>query len=151
MRKWYALTCPVCGFRFQPSKFNPTVKPIRYPVQIVTGGGRAKGFKVVEYLPWSTLPALMKSNLYNSLQCVYDRLAAASDKFYETLGFLSPRMKLLIEELQKSYPDSYIISPFQNYARTYAVQQDITDAYAKQDDYSKVYSYLLSIETQRCV
>jgi len=58
------------------------MKPILYPAQIVTGGGRAKGFRVVKYLPWSTLPTFRQTDVWNSLLGLYNRLGAAYDHFY---------------------------------------------------------------------
>ena len=121
------------------------MKPILYPVQIVTGGGRAKGFKVVKYLPWSTLPTFKNKDVWNSLLCLYNRLGAAYDRFYEVLGFLSPKMKTLLQQLQRTYADSYRTSPFREYARVYAQigsLQDIVEPYCE-DDYPEAYSHLL--------
>lgn len=121
------------------------MKPILYPVQIVTGGGRAKGFRVVKYLPWSTLPTLRQTEVWNSLLCLYNRLGAAYDHFYRVLGFLSPKMKTLLQELQRSYAHSYRTSPFSEYARLYASMQslqDIVEPYT-QDDYPEAYAHLL--------
>ena len=146
MKQWHALTCPVCGFRFPLKKFNPTIKPILYPIQIVTGGGRAKGFRVVEYLPWSTLPTLRHTDVWNSLLCLYTRLGVAYDHFYHVLGFLSPKMKMLLQELKKSYTHSYRTTPFPEYAGVYAstkTSQDIMEPYCK-DDYPEAYAHLLT-------
>lgn len=143
MKQWFSLTCPVCGFRFPLNKFNPTMEPILYPVQIVTGGGRAKGFRVVKYLPWSTLPKLRQTDLWNSLLCLYNRLGAAYDRFYEVLGLLSPKMKTLLQKLQRTYTDSYRTSPFQEYARVYASSQllpDIVEPYCE-DNYANSLAY----------
>jgi len=145
LKKWFALTCPVCGFRFPLKKFKPAMNPILYPVQIVTGGGRAKGFKVLKYLPWSTLPKIRQTEVWNSLLCLYERLGTAYDHFYEVLGFLSPKMKTLLQELQRSYADSYRISPFSEYAQAYAPSkslQDIVEPYC-QDDYPEAYTHLI--------
>jgi predicted choloylglycine hydrolase len=121
------------------------MKPIVYPVQIVTGGGRAKGFTVEKYLPWSTLPTLKQTNTWNSLLCLYDRLGAAYDNFYQVLGFLSPEMKKVMKELQTSYEDTYRTSLFPEYARVYAPtqsHQDIAEPYGE-DDYPRTYAHLL--------
>ena len=145
MKKWFALTCPVCGFRYTLKKFNPTIEPILYPVQIVTGGGRAKGFKVAKYLPWSTLPTFKQTDVWNSLLCLYNRLGAAYDHFYQVLGFLSPKMKTLLQELQKSYSNPYRTSPFPEYAHVYASMeslQNIAEPYST-DDYPEAYAHLL--------
>jgi hypothetical protein len=56
------------------------MKPIEYPVQIVTGGGRAGGFKVEQYLQWATLPSLKQTAAWKSILCLCDRLGAAYDK-----------------------------------------------------------------------
>ena len=146
MKQWHAFTCPVCGFRFPPKKFNPTMKPILYPVQIVTGGGRAKGFRVLKYLPWSTLPTLRQTDVWNSLLCLYNRLGAAYDHFYHVLGFLSPKMQMLLQELQKSYTHSYRTTTFPEYAGVYASTErstDIIEPYFK-DDYPEAYAHLLT-------
>ena len=121
------------------------MEPILYPVQIVTGGGRAKGFTVAKYLPWSTLPTLKQTDVWNSLLCLYNRLGAAYDHFYQVLGFLSPKMKTLLQELQRSCADSYRTSPFSEYARVYASMessQDIAKPYC-QDDYPEAYAHFL--------
>ena len=122
------------------------MKPILYPIQIVTGGGRAKGFRVVKYLPWSTLPTLNQINVGKSLLHLYNRLGAAYDHFYEVLGFLSPKMRMLLQTLQKSYADSYQTGLFHNYAKAYTSMEsshNIVDAY-HEDDYSKSYSHLFT-------
>jgi len=145
LKKWFALTCPVCGFRFPLKKFNSSIKPIVYPVQVVTGGGRAKGFRVAKYLPWETLPTLRQTDVWSSLLCLYDRLGAAYDHFYEVLGFLSPNMKTLLQELQKSYVNSYRTSPLPEYAQVFGSMgssQDIAAPYCE-DDYPEAYSRLL--------
>jgi len=139
------LTCPVCGFRHTLKKFNSTIRPIVYPVQVVTGGGRAKGFKVAKYLPWSTLPTFRQTAVWDSLLCRYNRLGAAYDHFYQVLGFLSPNMKTLLQELQKSYANSYQTSPLPEYAQVYAStgsSQNIATPYCG-DDYPEAYSRLL--------
>ena len=146
MKKWFALTCPICGFRYPLKKFTPTIKPIVYPVQIVTGGGRAKGFSVEKYLPWSTLPTLKQTGAWNSLLCLYGRLGAAYDNFYQVLGFLSPEIRKIIQELQKSYAHAYQTNPLSEYTRAYASAQalpDIAEPYTD-DDYSGVYAHLLN-------
>ena len=124
-RKWPALTCPVCGFRFPPRKFNPTMKQILYPVQIVTGGGRAKGFHVEEYIPWEALPKLQQTDIWPSLLCLYTRLASAYDHFYEVLGFLSPEISKILHELQKSYADAYGANPIHDYSYAYTKTQSL--------------------------
>ena len=146
MKKWFALTCPICGFRYPLKKFTPTIKPIIYPVQIVSGGGRAKGFSVEKYLPWSTLPTLKQTNAWNSLLCLYERLGAAYDNFYHVLGFLSPEIGKIIQELQKSYAHVYQANPPSDYARAYASAQtlpDISEPYIEHD-YSGAYAHLLN-------
>lgn len=119
------------------------MRPFLYPVQIVTGGGRAKGFRVAKYLPWSTLPTLKQTVVWDSLLCLYNRLATAYDEFYRVLGFLSPKMKTLLQELQGSYAHSYGTSPFPEYAGVYApteASQDIAEPY-REDDYPEAYAH----------
>lgn len=148
--QWYALTCPVCGFRFPTKKFCPTMKPIVYPVQIVSGGGRAKGFKVMKYLPWSTLATLQQTDAWVSVLCLYERLGSAYDRFYETLGFLSPQMKKLLQELQRPYGGSYSTSQFPDYSNVYSttdLSEKVTDAYPDVD-YSGVYEHLLTHQVE---
>ena len=138
------MTCPVCGFRYPLKKFKPDMKQIVYPVQIVTGGGRAKGFKVVEYLLWSILPSLKETDIWNSLLYLYNRLGAAYDQFYEVLGFLSPKMRVLLQRLQRKYTDSYQANPLREYARVYSSTQllpDIVEPYCE-CDYPEAYSHL---------
>jgi len=146
MRRWYSLTCPVCGFRYPLKKFGPSLDPILYPLAIVTGGGRARGFKIVKYLPWSALPSLKDTAVETSLQCLYSRLSTAYDFFYETLGFLSPRMKALLRALQGSYPTSYQTSPYENYHKAFTLTDstsDIAESYGD-DDYPSAYAVFLS-------
>ncbi len=122
------------------------MKPIIYPVQVVTGGGRSKGFRVAEYLPWSSLPALKQTNAWNSLLCLYERLGAAYDNFYQVLGFLSPEIRKILQELQKSYAHAYQANPPSDYARAYASTQtlpDLSELYIE-DDYSGAYAHLLN-------
>jgi hypothetical protein len=118
------------------------MKPILYPARIMTGGGRGKGFKVVKYLPWENLRELQaKPHVWNGISCLYERLAAAYDHFYETCGFLSPLMTALIEE-RKSYAASYPTSAFQTYAQAYTPgRSDIAEAYTH-IDYSETYALL---------
>jgi len=120
------------------------MEPILYPVQIVTGGGRAKGFTVAEYLQWSTLPTLRQTEVWNSLLCLYNRLGAAYDHFYQVLGFLSPEIRKLLET-QKPYADAYRTNSFQDYAKVYAPTEspiDIVEPYCEVD-YPETYSHLL--------
>lgn len=74
-------------------KFARATQPITYPVQLMTGGGRGRGFHVIERIPWSDLSRLRaRAEVWESLNCEYIRLASAYDNFYDYLGFLSPRM-----------------------------------------------------------
>lgn len=149
--QWYALTCPVCGFRFPTKKFCPTMKPIIYPVQIVSGGGRAKGFKVVKYLPWPLLATLRQTDAWVSVLCLYERLGSAYDRFYEVLGFLSPEMKKLVQELQRPYGGSYSSSLFPDYGQVYSPadsSQKMADAYSD-SNYSKVYAHGFMHQVER--
>jgi hypothetical protein len=125
--------------------------PIAYPAQIVTGGGRAKGFTVEKYLPWSTLPTLKQTDAWNSLLCLYDRLGAAYDHFYQVLGFLSPEVKKLLQELRGSYADAYRTDTFPEYATAYAptgLSEDITEPYSRAD-YPDAYAHLLMNQIPR--
>jgi hypothetical protein len=120
------------------------MKPIIYPIQIVTGGGRAKGFTVEQYLPWATLPTLNQTNAWNSLLCLYNRLGAAYDHFYQVLGWLSPEVKRLLQE-SRSYADAYRTNPLQDYAKAYATTmspENIAEPYCKAD-YPAAYAHLL--------
>jgi len=121
------------------------MKSIIYPVQIVTGGGRAKGFRVEKFLPWSSLPTLKQTEVWNSLLFLYDRLGAAYDRFFQVLGFLSPEIKKILHELQKSYPDSYQTSPFSEYARVYGSMESAEDIVKPhcETDYPEAYAHLL--------
>jgi hypothetical protein len=146
MKQWFSLTCPVCGFRYPLKKFKPSMKPIHYPLQVVTGGGRAKGFKVLEYLPWASLPTLTQTDIRTSLLCLYDRLGAAYDHFYETLGFMSPKMNALLQALRGSYANVYRASPYENYHKVFSPidsAKDIVESYSD-DDYSRVYAQFLA-------
>jgi hypothetical protein len=144
MKRWFALTCPCCGFRFPLKKFDSPMKPIDYPVQIVTGGGRARGFKVEQYLQWATLPSLKQTAAWKSILCLYDRLGAAYDNFYKVLGFLSPEIEALLEGLQKSYASAYLNDRTQGYASTYSSPKS-PDAIAEtfsEDGYPEAYANL---------
>jgi hypothetical protein len=121
------------------------MKPITYPVQIVTGGGRARGFKVEKYLQWSTLPSLKQTPAWKSILCLYNRLGAAYDNFYQVLGFLSPEIKALLEELQKSYASAYLSDRTPEYAPIYSSIKS-PDAIAEtfsEDNYPEAYAHLL--------
>lgn len=147
LKTWFALTCPICGFRYPLRKFNPAMKPIVYPVQVVTGGGRAKGFRVAEYLPWTSLPTLKNTNAWNSILSLYNRLGAAYDNFYQVLGFLSPEIKRLLRESQKTYTDAYRAHTFPEYAQAYHSTQsiqDVADPYGE-DDYPRTYAHLSNL------
>jgi len=146
-KKWLVLNCPLCGFRFPLKKFDKTLKPILFPLGIAGSLGRARGFATLERLPWSALPTLQSTEAWNSIQNLYGRLAAAYDHFYETCGFLSPMMTALMEELRKSYADSYLPNTFPAYAQPYSsAGSDIAEAYATVD-YSETYA-LLSNQSQ---
>lgn len=119
---------------------------IAYPAAIMSGGGRAKGFTVEQYLPWTTLPTLRRTNAWNSLLCLYDRLGTAYDHFYQILGFLSPEIKKLLQESQRSYVNAYRINPFPEYTQAYASAQplqDIAEPYSEAD-YSGAYAHLIT-------
>ena len=120
------------------------MKPIDYPVQIVTGGGRAKGFKVEQYLQWAMLPSLKQTAAWKSILCLYERLGAAYDNFYQVLGFLSPEIKALLEGLQKPYTSAYLGDRTQGYASTYPSLKS-PDAIAEtftEDNYPEAYANL---------
>jgi hypothetical protein len=90
----------LCGFRFSPRKFTKSIQPIRFPAQVVTGGGRGRGFHVVQHIPWTEIAKLkMDTQIWNALNCEYVRLASAYDSFYDYLGFLSPRIRDLVGAL----------------------------------------------------
>lgn len=120
------------------------MRSIVYPVQIVTGGGRAKGFRVAQYMPWPSLPTLKGTNAWESILCLYDRLGAAYDNFYQVLGFLSPEIKALLEGLQKPYTSAYLSDRTQGYASTYSSPKS-PDAIAEtftEDNYPEAYANL---------
>lgn len=99
---WFAVSCPVCGFRHPLRKFTASLTPIAYPIQVVTGGGRAKGFKVARRIGWASLPSLdPSSDLMQAVNCEYSRLAEAYDNFHFYLGYLSPAMKALTDSLRE--------------------------------------------------
>jgi hypothetical protein len=120
------------------------MRTILYPLQVVTGGGRARGFRVEKYLPWENLLELQaKTEVWDAIECLYRRLAAAYDHFYEVCGFLSPLMTELIGELRRSYADSYLIS--QAYTPAYnPISSNIAKAYADVD-YSDAYTLLWNL------
>jgi len=141
MKTWYAATCPVCGFRFRLTKFHAEMKPIIYPIQIVTGGGRAKGFQTVKYIPWTSLPTLTQTAIWNNLLCLYTRLAAAYDNFFKILGFTSPEMQKLLQAA-RSYTEAYRPNSLSDYAAVYAPPRTIdTFAEAYDDDYANTYGH----------
>lgn len=121
--------------------FTPQLNPVLYPAQIVTGGGRGSGFKALQYLPWSMLPMLKQTNAWNSLLVLYDRLAASYDNFFASLGFLSPKIKDILQGRQNSYANAYVGS-VSDYVTAYKpVSSDIVDAY-RQSDYPQAYANL---------
>jgi hypothetical protein len=122
------------------------MQPITYPVAIMSGGGRRKGFTVEQYLPWTSLPTLKLTGAWNSLQCLYDRLGSAYDHFYEILGFLSPEIKKLLQEGERSYAHAYRTDPLSEYAHAYTPTQSLQDIAEPYDeaDYSGAYVDLLS-------
>jgi len=143
LKQWYALVCPICGWRHLPRKFSQNPEPITYPVQLVTGGGRARGFNAVRYLPWSALPTLRQTGIWTGLLCLYNRLGAAYDNFYEVLGLSSPKMKTLLQKL-RSYEDTYQIGP-SHYSALYArTPPDIAESYCVNLDYPETYESLLT-------
>jgi hypothetical protein len=80
------------------------------------------------------LPTLKHTNAWNNLLAMYDRLAASYDNFYETLGFLSPKIKILIQERQTSYAHAYLASVVSDYVKAYKTSSsDIVDAYRLSD------------------
>jgi len=115
-----------------------------YPAQIVTGGGRGKGFTVLKYLPWCELPTLKHTEVWDGVVHLYDRLGSAYDYFYQFLGFLSPRMKALLQELQKTYVDSYRDAPLSQYIEPYTPVQDMAEAY-RELNYPEAYARLFDI------
>jgi hypothetical protein len=148
MKTWLANTC-LCNMRFPLSKFKPSMKPIIYPLQIVTGGGYAKGFQTVKYLPWSSLPSYFGTEVWTNILCYYNRLSAVYDHFYETLGFLSPKMRIL---LQAAYPLSYKPTPLENYPAIYSQtseDQDIVKSYIDDDITDAYFASLLSASEQK--
>jgi len=100
---------------------------IEYPLARVTGGGRGRGFRVEEYLPWTALPAFRQTTAWNSLSGLYGRLSEAYDRFYEVLGLLSPGMRRLLQESQNSYSHTYQTDPLADYPNAYAPTEPATD------------------------
>jgi hypothetical protein len=121
------MTCPVCGFRHSLSKFKMEMNAIEYPLARVTGGGRGKGFRVQEYLPWSTLPSLRQTETWNNLLGLYSRLASAYDNFFNVLGFLSPGIRKLLNERYQPYSYVYQANPLPDYADAYDAAVLIVD------------------------
>lgn len=141
MKEWFAATCPICSFRYPLSKFTPKLQPILYPVQLVTGGGRAKGFKTVKYIPWTSLPTLTQTAIWNNLLCLYTRLATAYDNFFKILGFTSPEMQRLLQAA-RSYTEAYRPNSLSDYAVLYAPPRSMdTFAEAYGDDYATTYAH----------
>ena len=71
-------------------------------MQMVCSGGRAKGFHVVQYVPWSELSRFIdNAQVWRALNCEYIRLASAYDNFHYYLHFLSPRMQAIIDGLTR--------------------------------------------------
>jgi hypothetical protein len=140
MKTWYAATCVICSRRYPISMFNAQLRPIVYPLQVVTGGGRARGFKTLEYLPWTSLPTLTQTSIWNNLLCLCARLATAYDNFFKILGFTSPEMQRLLQAA-RSYTEAYRPNSLSDYAVVYAPPRSI-DAFveAYDDDYAKTYA-----------
>lgn len=102
MKTWINISCPVCHFRHPLRRFTKNIEPIEHPLQLVTGGGRAKGFHVMRYIPWSELPTFRQNpEVWTAVNSEYLRLSFAYDRFYTTLGFLSPEVNSIIESLEK--------------------------------------------------
>ncbi|HYY91581.1 MAG TPA: hypothetical protein VE955_06295 [Candidatus Dormibacteraeota bacterium] len=101
MREWTTLTCLLCRFRHSPRRFiKDPLTTVDYPAAIVTGGGRGVGFRVLRYLPWSGLRVLEQDpEAWRAINCEYAQLANAHDMFYETFGYLSPRVRQIIDSL----------------------------------------------------
>jgi hypothetical protein len=137
---WLVLNCPLCGFRFPLRKFDRTLTPIHFPLGFACSRGRARGFATVKRLPWAALPSLQNTWAWNSVLSLYGRLAAAYDHFYETLGFLSPKIEALIQELQTSYAHTYLPAIGSEYLAAYrSSASDIAEAYSE-SDYPQVYA-----------
>jgi hypothetical protein len=103
MKTWVNLSCPVCGFRHSSQRFvRSAQQPIQYPLQVVSGGGRGSGFHVLRYIPWTELPNLERdSEAWRAINCEYLQLSSAYDNFHTSLGFLSPKIKSIIESLEE--------------------------------------------------
>ena len=144
--KYLVLSCPVCTFRHPLRKFEKELAPILFPLGFACSRGRARVFITVERLPWSALPSLRHTRAWESVLGVYRRLAAAYDHFYETCGFLSPRMTALVEELRArlSYPDAYLTTGSPSYVKAYVdTHADMASAY-NGGDYSETYAVLMN-------
>lgn len=101
MKQCVNLSCVTCGFRFWPETvIKKSLKTIDHPIQIVCSAGRAKGFRVVQYVPWSELSRFRDNvQVWRAVNCEYIRLASAYDNFHLHLGFLSPRILEIMESL----------------------------------------------------
>jgi hypothetical protein len=93
------------------------------------------------------LSTLRQTDAWASVTYLYERLSAAYDLFYETLGFMSPKMRML---LQSSCAVAYQPNPLDNHAAAYgaaSTSQDIVGAYTE-DDISDAYSHKLLVTFQ---
>jgi hypothetical protein len=96
-------------------------------------------------MPWPSLPTLKGTNAWKSILCLYDRLGAAYDNFYQVLGFLSPEIKALLEGLQKPYTSAYLSDRTQGYASAYPSLKSpdtIAETFGE-DGYPEAYAHLL--------
>jgi hypothetical protein len=146
--EWWSFLCPVCGFQHLPRRFKPEMKPILYPARIMTGGGRARGFKVVRQLPWKDLAELRTdTSLWSSVQSLYTRLAYGFDMFFLHLGYLSPGMVKLLQKAQSSYADIYLTNTVADIGQAYS-PVDLSENTSGWSDYSEVYRSLFKNDTQ---
>jgi hypothetical protein len=103
MKECFNVSCFGCGFRFWPETvIKKSLKTIDYPIQMVCSAGRARGFRVIRYVPWSEL-STFRDNLqvWRAINCEYMRLAYAYDNFHHYLHFVSPRMQSIIDDLNQ--------------------------------------------------
>lgn len=84
---------------------------------------------------------MKKTEAWNSILSIYSRLSAAYDNYYESLGFLSPKMRTLLRQPQ-SYADIYSVNTTPEYSGIYtnSTLNDFAEPY-DHADYADAYAH----------
>ena len=85
---------------------------------------------------------MKKTEAWNSILSIYGRLSAAYDNYYDFLGFLSQRMRTLLQQY-KSYAEIYSATATPEYYDAYAntTPNDFAKSY-NHADYTDAYESL---------